>query len=462
MTITINGTTGISGVDGSSSTPSYKGSDSNTGISFGTDTVTINTGGTARVTTDASGNVGIGTVSPNYKLEVNGNSYFSNITMPSGGVTIGTGSVGSIAGAAIQMFGVGTGTYMTLSTNGLERFRLDASGNIGIGTSTPNGRLQIDTSAGNATSFILNQSGIGAASISVPASTNALAFGVFDGVSAIAERMRLDTSGNLRVGVASDTNPIRVVIRSDNAQLRIGPSTNNRYRSDYYVNTAGEGNINVYDDTGAVYRPLTLASSYLAIGRGAGETARFNENGDLGIGTSSPAARLDLGASTGVKLFTYKSGGANSGFGTDLSGSGYELSVFAGGTASNQGIISFGQRRVDTGVYVERARIDSVGTFEQAVANGVPQLSVLNAGTYANGATVGFASMSGFIIVNNWGSGAVGVWIAGAGQVVLVSGLGTTYGSLAYDSGIAGYRWTSNDAVTRPYTFTAIRTRNTA
>ena len=77
---------------------------------------------------DYSGNLGIGTSSPGYKLEVNGNAFFNNITMPSAGVTIGTGSLGSIAGAAIQMFGVSSGTYLNFNTNGSERARITAGG----------------------------------------------------------------------------------------------------------------------------------------------------------------------------------------------------------------------------------------------------------------------------------------------------------------------------------------------
>jgi hypothetical protein len=53
MTITIDGTTGIAGVDGSAGTPAVQGADTNTGIFFGTDTVTISTGGTAAVTVDS-------------------------------------------------------------------------------------------------------------------------------------------------------------------------------------------------------------------------------------------------------------------------------------------------------------------------------------------------------------------------------------------------------------------------
>tara|TARA_B100000003_G_scaffold206198_1_gene221255 strand:- start:1967 stop:2644 length:678 start_codon:yes stop_codon:yes gene_type:complete len=55
MSIQINGTTGISGVNGTAGSPAIQGSDTNTGISFGTDEVLINTGGTERAKIDANG-----------------------------------------------------------------------------------------------------------------------------------------------------------------------------------------------------------------------------------------------------------------------------------------------------------------------------------------------------------------------------------------------------------------------
>ena len=64
MALNINGTTGISGVDGSASAPALQGTDSNTGINFGSDTVNINTGGQTRATVDSSGRFGVGTTSP--------------------------------------------------------------------------------------------------------------------------------------------------------------------------------------------------------------------------------------------------------------------------------------------------------------------------------------------------------------------------------------------------------------
>jgi len=70
MAISINGTSGSSGVYGSAATPALQGSDSNTGISFGTDEVNISTGGTTRATVDSSGNFGIGTTSAAVRLSV--------------------------------------------------------------------------------------------------------------------------------------------------------------------------------------------------------------------------------------------------------------------------------------------------------------------------------------------------------------------------------------------------------
>ena len=60
MPITINGSTGISGVDGSAGTPALQGGDTNTGISFGTDVVIASTGGTERARIDANGNLLVG------------------------------------------------------------------------------------------------------------------------------------------------------------------------------------------------------------------------------------------------------------------------------------------------------------------------------------------------------------------------------------------------------------------
>ena len=54
MSLILSGTDGLSDIDGSAATPAVRGTDANTGIFFGTDTVGISTGGTAAVTVNSS------------------------------------------------------------------------------------------------------------------------------------------------------------------------------------------------------------------------------------------------------------------------------------------------------------------------------------------------------------------------------------------------------------------------
>jgi len=59
MSVVINGDTGVSGVNGSAATPSIKGGDADTGIFFGTDTASITTGGTSRLSILSSGSINV-------------------------------------------------------------------------------------------------------------------------------------------------------------------------------------------------------------------------------------------------------------------------------------------------------------------------------------------------------------------------------------------------------------------
>lgn len=60
MSITINGDTGIAGVDGSNTTPTLVGNDTNTGVFFpAADTVALATGGVTRFQAGPSGQLGI-------------------------------------------------------------------------------------------------------------------------------------------------------------------------------------------------------------------------------------------------------------------------------------------------------------------------------------------------------------------------------------------------------------------
>ena len=115
MPITISGSTGIAGVDGSASTPAVQGTDTNTGIVFpAADTVAVATGGTERMRVDSSGNVGIGTSSASAKLSVSD----------------GTVTINSSPLSTIGYLGTVSNHPLGLIANNVECGRFDTSGNF--------------------------------------------------------------------------------------------------------------------------------------------------------------------------------------------------------------------------------------------------------------------------------------------------------------------------------------------
>jgi hypothetical protein len=158
MPVTISGTSGLAGVNGSASTPAVQGEDTNTGVFFpAADTVAVATGGSERMRVDSSGNLGLG-VTPSAWL-----STVRAIQLGTGGsISNWTGSGGHlILGANYYDAGAGVDRY--INTAAASKFVID-TGSFGWSTA-PSG------TAGNAITF--------------------------------TERARIDSSGNLLVGTTS-------------------------------------------------------------------------------------------------------------------------------------------------------------------------------------------------------------------------------------------------------------------
>jgi hypothetical protein len=128
MALSLNGSTGISGINGSAGTPALQGGDADTGIFFGTDTASIATAGTNRLHVTSTGLIGVGTSVPAGSLHVDAASGIDGPIFDSGGAANANHAL------------------LVRDSSNNQLLRVNNNGNTGIGTQSPAAILHLNSS----------------------------------------------------------------------------------------------------------------------------------------------------------------------------------------------------------------------------------------------------------------------------------------------------------------------------
>ncbi len=338
-----------------------------------------------KVTFQQGGNVGIGTTSPLATLSVAGNARIGT----SGGALVGgagleidtfsisgdgspygarslilktvnsttansaiawVNSANTIQGVIGRNYNVANSTFEIVNSAGTTAFLLDSNSNVGIGTTTPFGSLAVNNVAGQpgfvvgsstATSFIVDKNG------------NV-------GVGTITPASKLDVSGTLTVGTNTGRASISTWFSNTASWIDMptsGPSGigsggagTNPWVA--YVASASQW----FSDSTAGDIAYRNSAGKLLFGNTTGSSGMVLSGDNLGIGTTTPSAKLAVNAPAGVTSFAVGSStktslivdrNGNVGIGTAVTTQEFTISAgdiamdsgrqiyFAGGTDTN-------------------------------------------------------------------------------------------------------------------------------
>ena len=367
---------------------------------------------------EPNGKVGIGTTSPVTQLQVVGGYISTKDNAAYGGAFLEGGNgityFGSLGSDDIQLY-TGGATKVTIK---------QSSGNVGIGTTSPAQKLEV------------------AGQILMSGTTNASAYlgGIASSWSGNAQYPTLYGSDVSRW--VMHINPhISYVVSGSNGYAGAMNGATVRFASDTAATTYWDHGIGVN----------SVGIDRYSIGRTGVSLMAISSSGNIGIGTTNPAVRLDYGNSLNQAFHLHTNTTDYYGFNmTQYDGQGYSTNIFSG----NGGFIKF---RTASGTTTHSTRVTITGAGAVGIGTTNPLYSLdINGTTRAPKLFLDrtTAAASGI----SWYSAAYYAWInymspaattsAGpAANVTAPSGtLVTSWALRSYIENSSGYGWTFESA----------------
>ena len=230
---------------------------------------------TTAMTLDTSGNLGIGTSSPAYNLEV-------------------SKSQDGVTNAAVTNANAGTAAQTRLRLN---------NGGSNFGTISHTGASFTTSGVFRADGTYVYGNGTGGLTL-VTGATQPIYFGIANN-----EVARFDTSGNLGIGTSSPSQKLDVVgtvkVTSSSALSQYWNSASGAYTSWQYNGTTngdiGTGN-NAFSGGATGDFGITSRAGNLVFGTSSAERMRVTSIGRIGIATTSPSDTVGIGGTGGIQF----------------------------------------------------------------------------------------------------------------------------------------------------------------
>lgn len=344
----------------------YLGSDSNVSINSTSSSRVMRfyTGGSERARIDSSGNVGIGTSSPARQFHVHdASASYLHLTNNTTGSTGSDGASISMAGTSLQISNRENGV-LQMYTNGTERMRLDSSGNVGIGTSSPSSKLTVAGDIEQQTGD-LKYTGNTNWDIAHHGASQNIVFKTTPSGGSATEVMRIRHDGKIGIYDSSPQDYLEIDGSGKGlGGLTISNSTHNHAALSFARISTATARIYLNEPDATHTGQLNFQTSNASGGSPNLVTAMvIDENQRVGIGTTSPNALADLHVAdtTDARIWLDAT-------------SGNTLELYAG---SGVGLFNRSNNFLNFGTdNVERMRLDSQGRLGLGTSSPTQKMEI--------------------------------------------------------------------------------------